>query len=121
MKKTANILRHSKNLKILIISFTVLFLSYCILSYGFQEFYDQLFGDSISSIYILALGFPITAYGIWYILQVAPLRQVSKTNKILGLLFLGIIGKWMLLVFLIKLPKKLKEKESGINFSAEIY
>ncbi len=115
------ILKHTQNLKVIIIVFTVLFLSYYIINFGFQEVHDQLFGDHMKSIYFIGLGLPITAYGIWYVLQIAPMRQVSKTNKVLGLLFFGIIGKWILLAFLIKLPKKLKEKDSRFNFNSEIY
>ncbi|MEN8815398.1 MAG: hypothetical protein ABF274_00825 [Nonlabens sp.] len=121
MKKIDNILKHTQNLKVIIIVFSVLFLSYCILNYGFHEVHDQLFGNHMKSIYFIGVGLPITGYGIWYVLQVAPMRQVSKTNKVLGLLFFGIIGKWILLAFLIKLPKKLKEKDSKFNFCSEVY
>lgn len=121
MKKIDKILKHTRILKVIIILFTILFLSYCVLDFGFPELRNEFFGNNISSIYLVALGLPISAYGIWYVLQVAPMRQVSKTNKVLGLLFLGIIGKWMLLVFLVKLPRKLKEKDSKLHFSSTIY
>jgi hypothetical protein len=60
--------------------------------FGFSVFYEQLFSDALPSLYTMVLGLPITAYVICYVLQVAPMRQVSKTNKVLGLLFFGIVG-----------------------------
>jgi hypothetical protein len=86
------------------------------LSFGFPDILNQLFGDSLRSLYVTAMGLPITAYAIWYVLQVAPIRQVSKTNKILGLLFFGVIGMWMTFPLIHKIQKQLERRESGFSF-----
>jgi putative Mn2+ efflux pump MntP len=66
-------------------------------------------------LYITVLGLPITAYAIWYVLQVAPMRQVSKMNKVLGLLFFGIVGMWMIFPSIYKIQKQLERKEAGFS------
>jgi hypothetical protein len=111
-----SVYKHARNLQWLILLYSIIFLSRFVLSFGFPDFYEQLFSDAVPSLYIMALGLPITAYAIWYVLQVAPMRQLSKTNKVLGLLFLGIIGIWMTFPLIYKIRKQLERKESGFSF-----
>jgi hypothetical protein len=110
------VLNHARNLQWVIVLYSTIFLSRFVLSFGFPDFYEQLFSDAVPSLYIMVLGLPITAYAIWYVLQVAPMRQLSKTNKVLGLLFLGIIGMWMTFPLIYKIRKQLERKESGFIF-----
>jgi len=110
------IYKHTRNVQWLILFYSIIFLSRFVLSFGFPEFYDQFFRDAVPFLFITALGLPITAYAIWYVLQVAPMRQLSKTNKVLGLLFLGIIGMWMTFPLIYKIRKQLERKESGFSF-----
>lgn len=115
-RKKESVFRHARNLQWLIVLYSIIFLSRFVLSFGFPDFYEQLFSDALPSLYIMALGLPITAYAIWYVLQVAPMRQVSKTNKVLGLLFFGIIGMWMTFPLIYKIQKQLERNESGFSF-----
>ena len=114
-EKKDKILLHARNLQWLIIVYTVIFLSRFLLSFGFPELYEQHIGDNFPVLYITALGLPITGYAIWYVLNVAPLREGSKTSKVLGLLFFGIIGMWMTFPILNKVKDQLERKNSRVS------
>jgi hypothetical protein len=93
--KEQHILKHARMLRALIIAYTIIFVAYYALRFWFQDFLVQLVGTEFSWLYLGVLGFPITAYAIWYILNVSPRHDHSKTNTVLSLLFFGIIGLWM--------------------------
>lgn len=89
------ILKHAKTLRLLIIAYTVLFLAFAVIRIWFPDVLERFTGTGQSMIYMAAIGFLISAYGIWYVLNLSPRHNHSKTSTVLSLLFLGIVGLWM--------------------------
>ncbi|MDP5078598.1 MAG: hypothetical protein NWQ19_10900 [Nonlabens sp.] len=110
--KEQRILKHARLLRALIIAYTVIFVLYYVLRFGFREYLFQLVGTEFSWLYLGVLGFPITAYAIWYVLNVSPRQEHAKTNTVLSLLFLGIIGLWMTFPVENRIINRLKASQS---------
>lgn len=111
--KVYTVLQHAKNLRILILLNTVLYVFFGIWDIYVKDFF--IFDLDIKIYHILLIGYPITAYAIWYILNLSPDREHNKTGKVLGLLFFGIIGLWMTYPHEKKLKKRFKAQNSIFN------
>lgn len=109
------VLKHAKILRILIWCYTALYAIYFTWRYFFENSFMTVFGENFSRLYLLLVGFPVTAYAIWYILNLSPNREHNKTGNVLGLLFFGIIGLWMTYPRESKLLKRLKAQNSRFS------
>ncbi|MBF4985146.1 hypothetical protein FNJ87_12670 [Nonlabens mediterrranea] len=92
-EKVNKVLKHARNLRILIILYSLVYLVFAVWDIYLKDFFSTNF--ELKIYHILVLGLPIKAYAIWYVLNMAPNREQNKTNNVLGLLFFGVIGMWM--------------------------
>jgi len=111
------ILKHASRLRRLIVSYSVFYLGYWALKYWFPVALEQLTENVVEFYHIALLGLPITAYAIWYVLNVSPRKDHSKKGAVLGLLFFGIIGLWMIFPVDYRIINRLKSSKSRFSVS----
>ncbi|GAK96714.1 hypothetical protein JCM19294_1023 [Nonlabens tegetincola] len=115
--KKDKIRKHASIFRGLIIAYSLVFVTFLIVKFAKPELLSQVMtGYTFKWYYLSFLSLPISFYGVWYVLNLAPNRQLTKTNQVLGLLFFGIIGMWISFPWKNKLEKQIKRDEKRIKF-----